>query len=112
VSLIQVVADPERFEGELIRVTGYLILSEAENTLYVSSEDADFNNLHSGVYVDRNVSPRMLKELEGASMRHVLIEGTLQIEERSPVLTKAERVMPIQRLGLDAKRNLPLQLTE
>jgi hypothetical protein len=112
VSLIQIVAHPEEFEGDLVRVIGFLIMNEATNVLYVSSEHADFHDMHSGIFVDRHTTPQMLMELEQASMRYVLLEGVMQIEGRAPVLMKTQRAMVIQRLGLDESRNLPLQLTE
>jgi hypothetical protein len=112
VSLIQIVAQPEELEGDLVRVAGFLIMSEFTNVLYVSFEDADFHNMPSGIFVDRHTTPQILMELEQASMKYVVLEGILEIENRSPVLMKTQRVMVMQRLGLDGSRNSRLQLTE
>jgi hypothetical protein len=112
VSLIQIVAQPEELEGDLVRVAGFLIMSEFTNVLYVSSEDADFHNMQSGIFVDRHTTPQILMELEQASMKYVLLEGILEIEDQAPVLMKTQRVMVKQRLGLDGSRISPLQLTE
>lgn len=64
------------------------------------------------MFVDRHSASRMLRELERASMKNVLLEGILQLEDGFPVLTRIERVEVIKRLGLDESRDSPVQLTE
>ncbi|QEL15524.1 hypothetical protein [Limnoglobus roseus] len=43
VSLVRLIADPERFRGRLVRVIGYLVFEFEGNALYLHGDDALFS---------------------------------------------------------------------
>jgi hypothetical protein len=52
VSLVQVLASPQKFDGRDIMVTGYYLSKGNENsTLYLSRDDARIGNISSGIAI-------------------------------------------------------------
>ena len=59
VTLVQLIANPEKFDGKQIRVIGFLRLEFEGNVLYLHREDYE-NSLFDGIWVD--VTPEITKE--------------------------------------------------
>jgi hypothetical protein len=52
VSLVRLIADPERYRGRLVRVIGYLEFAFEGNALYIHGDDALFSISANAVAVD------------------------------------------------------------
>src|SRR5437660_10122960 len=73
VTLVQLIANPDRFDGKLIRVIGFLRLEFEGNVLYLHREDYENAILGDGIWVD--VTPSMEKQRATLNMKYVLLEG-------------------------------------
>ena len=73
VTLVQLIANADKFDGRLIRVIGFLRLEFEGNVLYLHREDYENALLGNGIWVD--VTPAMAKERAALNMNYVLLEG-------------------------------------
>jgi hypothetical protein len=73
VSLVQLIATPERFEGKLISVIGFLELSRESSVLYLRDEDYKHVILMNGVWLDRNETMR-----KDMNLKYVKIVGVFR----------------------------------
>jgi len=73
VTLVQLIANPEKFDGKLIRVIGFLRLEFEGNVLYLHREDYENAILGDGIWVD--VTPETTKQSKTLNMNYVLLEG-------------------------------------
>lgn len=95
VSMVQLVASPEKFDGRAIRVIGFLHLEADGNVLYLHSEDCVYTLIKNSIWV--NETPLMKKKF---SDRYVLIEGTFDAQDHgfkglwSGAISKITRVTP------------------
>jgi hypothetical protein len=72
-TLLQLLANPEKFDGKLIRVIGFLRLEFEGDALYFHREDYENALLGNGIWVD--ATPEMKKQKTGLNMNYVLLEG-------------------------------------
>jgi len=95
VSMVQLIANPEQFDGKLIRVIGFLRLEFEGNVLYLHREDYENTILGDGIWVD--TTPEMMRQSKTLNTRYVLLEGTFSASERghmgmwSGTITKIRR---------------------
>ncbi|MCU1301439.1 MAG: hypothetical protein JWQ87_1723 [Candidatus Sulfotelmatobacter sp.] len=80
VTLVQLIANPERFDGKLIRVIGFLRLEFEGDVLYLHREDYENAILGDGIWVD--VTPAIAKEKTTLNMNYVLLEGVFSSSDR------------------------------
>ena len=52
VTLVRLIANPEKFDGKLVRVIGFLRLEFEGNVLYLHREDYENAILGDGIWVD------------------------------------------------------------
>jgi hypothetical protein len=78
VSMVRVLANPEKFHGKRIRVIGFLRLEFEGNALYLHEEDYRHLLTDNALWVDMGAD----KEHAGLSMHYVLIEGTFNAKLR------------------------------
>jgi hypothetical protein len=78
VTLVQLIANPEKFDGKLIRVIGFLRPKFEGNVLYLHREDYEYGILGDGIWVD--VTPEITKQSKTLNMHCVLLEGIFQFE--------------------------------
>lgn len=76
VSLLQLIATPERFDGRRVRVMGFLHLELEGNALYVHREDLDANLVANAIGIVP--SPAVTAQRKRLDDRYVLVEGTFQ----------------------------------
>ena len=80
VSMLQLIANPEAFDGKSVAVIGYLQLEFEGNVLYVHAEDYQHRILKNGLWVQWN---RQLDEsIKKLNFRYVLIAGTFNAKNR------------------------------
>jgi len=102
VTLVQLIANPERFDGKLVRVVGFLRLEFEGNVLYLHREDYDHAIVGNGIWVD--VTPEIIEHKEALQMHYVLLVGIFDSKDRghmgmwSGSLTRIQRAeaWPIQ----------------
>jgi hypothetical protein len=80
VTLVRLIANPEKFDGKLIRVIGFLRLEFEGNVLYLHREDYENAILGDGIWVD--VTPVVAKLSATLNMNYVLLEGIFSAGER------------------------------
>ena len=80
VTLVRLIADPEKFDGKLIRVIGFLRLEFEGNVLYLHREDYENGILGDGIWVD--VTSVITKQSAALNMNYVLLEGVFSAGER------------------------------
>jgi hypothetical protein len=73
VPMQQLLADPQRFEGQRVRTTGFLRLQFEANALYQSRDD--FNNavMQHAIWLD--LTNAQLRRLGKLNNGHVVVEG-------------------------------------
>jgi len=71
VSIVQLLATPEKFDGKLVRVIGFLCLAFEGDAVYLHREDFDHALTQNALWVD---VPEKCDE--GLSRKYVLLEGT------------------------------------
>lgn len=92
VSIIQLIATPERYDGKTVRVEGFLHYKFEDSELYLSKDDADHLNGKNGVWVsyttterlclqpDKDWSNRKQRTLSYFDEKWVLLEGTFDMK--------------------------------
>lgn len=97
VTLVQLIANPEKFDGKQIRVIGFLRLEFEGNVLYLHREDYE-NSLFDGIWVD--VTPEITKERKTLNMHYVLLEGIFSSSERGHMDMWSGSIKNIRRADL------------
>lgn len=72
-TMVQLIANPEKFDGKLIRVIGFLRLEFEGNVLYLHREDFENSILGDGIWV--NVNPEMTNQSNALNMHYVILVG-------------------------------------
>jgi hypothetical protein len=60
VSLVQLIANPAKYDGKIVRITGFLHLEFEGNVIYLHAEDFRFSLTKNGIWI--NVPRDMTKE--------------------------------------------------
>ena len=103
VTVVQLIATPEKFDGKLIRVIGFLRLEFEGNVLYLHREDYENSILGDGIWVD--VLPGMSKQSATLNMHYVLLEGVFSSREHGHMdvwggtikqISRAEQWVPVK----------------
>ncbi len=93
VSLINLIASPEKYNSKIVRVEGYLHIKFEDCALYLSKSDADYLNGNNAIWVsfsenkDINIQPldRNTKLTKGnidyLDSKYVLLEGVFNKNE-------------------------------
>lgn len=70
-SMVQLLANPERYDGDHIRVAGYIHFEPDSNAIYLHKEDEEHHVLKNGLWVAlaQGVS------FEGCQDAYVIVEG-------------------------------------
>jgi hypothetical protein len=79
VSLIELVAQPEKYNGKFVRVIGFCWLAFEESVLYFHEQDYSYSLSRNGVWLSLENSPVNLKGLSG---HYVLFEGIFSATDR------------------------------
>jgi hypothetical protein len=105
VTLVQLIANADKFDGKLIRVIGFLRLEFEGNVLYLHREDYENALLGNGVWVD--VTPAMAKRRTALNMNYVLLEGIFSARDRGHMGMWSGAIRQIRRAELwaHAKRS-------
>jgi hypothetical protein len=80
VSIIRLIATPERYDGKLVRVVGYLNMAFEGDSISFHEEDFRRNLVENALWVEP--AEGMRKELTKLSRQYVLIEGVFDASDR------------------------------
>lgn len=98
VSLIQLIATPEKYDGKVVKVVGFMHLEFEGDELFVSSADFDNRITKNGVWIVRN--PSLVAHADEIKDRYVVVVGTFSTggfgysDLMSGLLTKITYVGP------------------
>lgn len=98
ISMVQLLSNPEQYNGKLIRVVGYLWIEPEGSAIYLHKEDK-INSLTKNA-IQISVSEEMYKRREELSGYYVLIEGVFSSDDKghmelySGVLQSIQRISP------------------
>jgi len=98
VTLVQLIANPEKFDGKLIRVIGFLRLEFEGDVLYLHREDYENALLGDGIWVD--VTPAITKQNATLNMNYVLLEGVFSSSDRGHMGMWSGTIRQIRRVQL------------
>jgi hypothetical protein len=78
VPLQQLLADPQRFEGQRVRTTGFLRLEFEANALYLTRDDFNREMRQHAVWLD--LSNAQLRKLGKLNNGHVVVDGVFSAQ--------------------------------
>jgi hypothetical protein len=73
VSMVQLIADPSKFDGDEIRVIGYLRLDFEGEVLYLHKEDYEQSIVGNGIWID--ITPSQLQNWSKRGGGYAIAEG-------------------------------------
>lgn len=74
VSIIQLIANPEKYDGKTITVIGFMTVAFESDMLYLSHEDFQHAILPNALWFERN--PQIMADSEKLDMNYVEVVGT------------------------------------
>jgi hypothetical protein len=80
VSMIQLIADPQKFDGQIIRVIGFLHLEFEGSAVYFHREDFERSMLQNGIWIELTESQQ--KSSVKLNNGYVLVEGRFSASEK------------------------------
>lgn len=110
ITLVQLIANPEKFDGKLIRVIGFLRLEFEGNVLYLHREDYENAILGDGIWVD--VTPEITKQSKALNMNYVLLEGVFSSSDRGHMGMWSGAIKKIRRAELWSNVKRPRNVPE
>ena len=99
VSLINLFATPEKYDGKLIRVVGYLNLEFEGNALYLHKEDYEKSLFRNAVWVNLT-RKEAIEKTKTYSKQYVVIEGTFVMNDTGHMGLFSGGITQISRLDL------------
>jgi hypothetical protein len=75
-SLVQLIATPEKYDGKLVTVVGFLVIEHEGDSLYLHREDYENALLPNSIWVD--TTKEMGKNKQSLSLKYVKITGTFK----------------------------------
>lgn len=80
VSLVQLLASPEKYDGKRVTVIAFLRLTLEGNVLFAHKDDYDNFISSDAIWVDP--SPEMITDKDELNLKYVRIEGTFRSGQR------------------------------
>lgn len=82
VSLISLIADPERYDRQLIRVKGFLTVEFEGTALYLHKQDCDLGISENSIWVDMSKEDIASIQFQTLNKQYVLLEGTFDASNK------------------------------
>jgi len=82
VSLIQLIASANAFDGQRVIVYGYATLEFEHNAIYLSEADARHATTPNGLWLDLPINGVIYENRKTVNGRYVLIEGIFNARRR------------------------------
>jgi len=96
VSIVQVIASPEQFDGKRVRLLGYVHFEDEGNALYLHREDFEANLISNSLLL--HLTFEDWKTFRSLSDRYVIVEGRVRAPKRGPTSYRAGVLREITRL--------------
>jgi len=74
VSIVQLIANPEKYDGKVVQVTGFLRLEFEGNAIYLHEDDYRHGITKNGLMVVRNL--KVDEKADKFDLHYVVLEGT------------------------------------
>lgn len=94
--MIQLIANPDKFDGKLVRVQGFLNLEFEGDCLYLHREDFDEMNEKNALWVD--LEGNKIKDSKWVNKCYVLCEGIFKSKELGHMDMNSGTIGEIRRL--------------
>lgn len=78
ISLINLIADPEKYNGRLIRVEGFLNIEFEGTAIYFHKEDCDLGICENAIWMDLSKADITSSRFQSLNKKYVLLEGTFE----------------------------------
>jgi hypothetical protein len=79
VTLLRVLADPDKYHGQEVQLIGYLHLEFEGNGLYLHKEDYDNSIIGNVIWIDP--TPEMLKVIDRINDKYVVVRGVFDAKD-------------------------------
>ena len=100
VSIINLIASPEKFHGKTIKISGYAKISKETSALYLSEDDAKYTNFPNSIWLDIEKSKKELFETINFNNQWVFIEGEFDASHKGHLGMYRGAIVSMQRLEL------------
>jgi hypothetical protein len=102
ISLIQLISKPDRYDGKVVRLEGFLRLEFEGNALYLHQEDDDHMLTKNAIWVD--ASADMIKRRNDLNKKYVLLEGTFDAKDHGHMGLFSGSLHKVKRADVFASR--------
>jgi len=99
VSLVRLIANPEKYDGKTIQVIGYLNLEFEGNAVYLHQEDYEHGLTNNGFWVDFSGSIKEKTKLD-CSKKYVIIVGKFDMKRHGHMSLFGGTIKDITRLDV------------
>ncbi len=100
VSLVRLVATPEKYHGKWVQVVGYLNLEFEGNAIYLHREDYETGNLKNGIWVNIPKDLKTKLALSEYSKHYVIMSGCFDMNSTGHMGMFGGTLNEIKRLDL------------
>lgn len=98
VSILQLIATPEKFDGKMILVIGFLRLEHEGNVLYLHEDDYKHGISKNGVWIV--TTDEIRKRAAQLNMRYVLVKGTFKSSDKGHISPNSGSITNITNVEL------------
>lgn len=97
VSIIQLIANPQKYDGQLVRVVGFMHLEFEGDALYQYREDYERAILNNGIWL--SLTDPQERSSAKLNDRYVLVEGRFKAEEKGHFASWSGSLQQISRVS-------------
>jgi hypothetical protein len=108
VSLISLIANPEKFDGKEVMVIGYLRLEDEGDIIYVGEQDYLHSITKNGIWIERNNA--MTTDIEKLDSNYVVIVGVFSLNVRGHQSSASGGIVRVTRCVQWSKPSYPITL--
>lgn len=114
VSLISLIANPEKYNGQLIRIEGFLNVEFEGTAVYLHKNDFDLGITNNSIWVDLSKQGITSAQFRRLNHKYVLLEGTFDASNKGHFciysgaitkITRSERLQSITSVVSDNTNN-------
>lgn len=80
ISIVQLIAEPDKYDGKAVLVSGFLRLEFEGNILYMHKEDYEYGLYKNAVWIVRN--KEIDENAHGVDLHYVELAGTFSAKEQ------------------------------
>src|SRR5712672_531016 len=102
ISLIQLISNPDKYDGKVVRLEGFLRIEFEGNALYLHQEDDDHMLTKNAIWVD--VNPDIMKRRTTLNKKYVFLEGTFDAKNHEHMGLFSGSLHKVKRADVFASR--------